>query len=626
MSHGTKYYSCIRANDNAGNGTAWVCSNGFTIDTAPPTNPSWSNIFDLSTSLVDAAWSTSATLLGASWNAGSGTVSGVRDYDVCFSSVGSGCTSIAGTTIQAGNTTRTATATASGMTHGNRYFVCVRAWDNAGNVAASWTCSNGFVVDTVAPAAPAAAHIYDLSTTFSADQSLTSSATALSASWDVGSDTTSSVQDYDVCFSSINDGCISITGTVVQAGNTTRTAVATASSMSSGATYYTCVRSRDNAGNVSAWSCSNGFLVDAESPTQPGSPIVVAQNGQIAATWPAVVDATAVTYNIALICDTIPFTQFLVSAPAFTQAGIADGSQCTITVTARDAAGNVSTPTSFSTIVIDTIAPSAPTGLDATSVAGTISASWTPVIDSDLDHYVVTVTCGATVMQQTSTSSQAEFTGITDDAVCTIDVAAVDRSSNASLPATTVAVYQDIIAPDAPTAVTVLGLDNALSISWNPSAANDVIGYRVRVMGNGMDVMTPTQQSTTYLLSGLSDNVAYHVEVTALDGANNSSVPGGAVGTPVDHIAPDAPLKVKTSLNSSSSVALAWNVNADDVVRYDVSYKRKGQRVLRVRSTRFKSMKVTGLVSGARYVFQVQAIDDTGHRSAARSTGWLTVR
>ncbi|MCW2924665.1 MAG: Fibronectin type domain protein, partial [Thermoleophilia bacterium] len=293
MTNGTMYYACVRTRDAASNVAPWQCSDGFRVDTTVPVNPTQANEFDLDTTwTLDRDTTTSATALSASWNAGSdGAGSGVASYDVCFSSSGTGCTNIPGTSTQSGNTTRTAVAVATGMTNGGMYFTCVRTVDVAGNVA-GWQCSDGFVVDTAAPTNPTAANVFDLDTTWTLDRDATSNTTALSVSWNPGTDGTGTgVSNYDVCFSTVNSGCTNIAGTTTQTGNTTRTATAIATGMVNGTTYYSCVRTHDVAGNVAGWGCSDGFLVDTTAPTNPTAANVF----DLDTTWTLDRDATSST-------------------------------------------------------------------------------------------------------------------------------------------------------------------------------------------------------------------------------------------------------------------------------------------------------------------------------------------
>jgi hypothetical protein len=483
MTNGVTYYTCVLALDTAGNSaSAWQCSDGFTIDTTAPTNPTAANLFDLdATWTLDQDWSSSTTALSASWNAGADAQSGVRDYDVCFSTVNTGCTNIPGTTTQTGNTTRTATATATGMSLLTLYYTCVRTWNTAG-LNGGWQCSDGFRVEQTAPTNPTQANIFDLSVTFSGDLDWNTSATALSASWNTGSDANSLVADYDVCFSTVSTGCTNIPGTTTQTGNTTRTATATASpAMTQGTTYYTCIRTWDNAGNNAGWQCSDGFRIDSIAPTNPtqanifdlsmtfsGDQDVSSSATALSASWAAATDATSLVRDYDVCFSTVSTGCTAVAGTTMqtantsrtataTATGMASGSTTYTCVRAWDIAGNSSGWQCSDGFLVDTVAPVNPTqanvfdlstsfGPDQDWSASTtaLSASWNPgsdvggsgVRDYDVCFSSVSTGCttiAGTTMQtgnttRTATATATGMTNATTYYVCvrTWDLAGLD--------------------------------------------------------------------------------------------------------------------------------------------------------------------------------------------------------
>ena len=152
LTNNVQYHWRACAVDQLGATSAWLSSGGspdFKVDSTAPSNPSQANIFDLDlTATADRDYTTNMTALSASWNAGADAESGIRDYSACFSTVNTGCTAIAGTAQQNGIApgSRTMSATATGMSDGATYYVCVRSFNNAGVAAAAWQCSDGFLV------------------------------------------------------------------------------------------------------------------------------------------------------------------------------------------------------------------------------------------------------------------------------------------------------------------------------------------------------------------------------------------------------------------------------------------------------------------------------------------------
>jgi hypothetical protein len=229
---------------------AWSARGGapdFRIDVTDPVNPT--TIADLSTTMVDSDWSSSATALSASFDAGSDAASGIASYDACFSSSSATCMAVA--PIVSGNTTRVVSATASpALGNGALAHTCVRSRDAAGNVAAAWACSDGFRVDVTAPTAPASR-----SDGAAGDVASQVGAT-VSANWSAGADTAPGVVGgYDWC---LNDAASC--ATPLDGGSTSALGVsAPATGMTAGSTYFFCVRSTDRARNASAYACTDGF-------------------------------------------------------------------------------------------------------------------------------------------------------------------------------------------------------------------------------------------------------------------------------------------------------------------------------------------------------------------------------
>ncbi|MCW2927461.1 MAG: hypothetical protein JWM86_1429, partial [Thermoleophilia bacterium] len=257
LSNGITYYACARAVDVAGNVGTMRCSDGVLVDTivvAPAT------VYDGSTALVDAAYTTSTTQLSANWTAVTGDASGIARYEVCLATA----TSCGGTIVDnwsnAGTAT-TYTSTGLSLVSGTTYFACVRAVDNAGNTS-SMRCSNGQLLDATAPPAPSP--IND-GTGADIDGQLTAS--SISANWAgvVDPAPASGLARYEYCISDVTScGGTPIVGWTSNATSTSYTV--NGLSLAIGVPYYQCVRSHDTAGNVSAPSCSDGVQVTNTPP------------------------------------------------------------------------------------------------------------------------------------------------------------------------------------------------------------------------------------------------------------------------------------------------------------------------------------------------------------------------
>lgn len=245
LTAGTTYFACVQATDNVGRQSTEGCSDGVTVDTGPP-------VMSAPTDGIpapDIDFQTSTASLSASWVTATDGGSGIAGYDWRF------CTSAACTTVLATGTTAGLTATDNALTlgEGATYYACVRATDVAGNQSV-YSCSDGVMVDSVAPSTP-----LPLDGT-GADTDSQLSTSTLDANWPASADAGGSgVASYDWRF------CTSVAcGSIVASGSGVGTsAAATGLTLTVGSTYYACVRAIDVAANASGWGCSDGIIVDS---------------------------------------------------------------------------------------------------------------------------------------------------------------------------------------------------------------------------------------------------------------------------------------------------------------------------------------------------------------------------
>jgi hypothetical protein len=250
----TWYWRACSVDQDAAAGP-WTAAGGappFRVDLTVPTNPSPVN----DGTGVDIEWVASTSSLSANWSGATDTPSGIANHDWCFTTNNTnGCATTGRVAVGTNLAASAVTASGLSLTQGTRYYACVRSRDNAGNTAAAYVCSNGQRPDTVLPGVPGA-----VNDGTGADIDNQGSASVLSANWSAASDTAPGVvADYLYCFSTAT-GCA---GAVVASGATASTSVtASGLSLTVWTTYFSCVRTRDGAGNVSAWACSDGVRVD----------------------------------------------------------------------------------------------------------------------------------------------------------------------------------------------------------------------------------------------------------------------------------------------------------------------------------------------------------------------------
>lgn len=159
---------------------------------------------------------------------------------------------------------------------------------------------------------------------------------------------------------------------------------------------------------------------------------------------------------------------------------------------------------------------------------------------------------------------------------------------------------------------------NSVSLAWDSSTAAagcSLQGYRI--YRGGTQIATPT--GTTYVDSSLTPSTAYSYTVQAIDTSAHVSAQSSAVNgsTAADTTAPSAPASLRTTLKTSTSIALAWNASTDNGGVKDYIIFRNGTQVGTSTTTSFTA---SSLAPSTSYAFTVKARDLADNQSAASST------
>ena len=272
---------------------------------------------------------------------------------------------------------------------------------------------------------------------------------------------------------------------------------------------------------------------DTTAPTAPGNLTASLAGTTANLGWTASSDAVGVTgYRVSRNGTALAGT---VVGTTFANSGLAAGIY-TYTVTAVDAAGNVSGASNSASVTVasappppgDTIAPSVPVltvALDGT----TANLSWTTSTDN------VGVT-GYTINRNGvfHTTALNPFYNGTNLApgTYTYTVAAMDGAGNVSAASNSVSVTvpqppaTDVTAPSVPTGLVATVVGSTIGLSWNSSADDTAVtGYRLT--RNGV-VRATTTIDTTFQDLGLAAGT-YTYTVVAFDGAGNTSAASTSV-------------------------------------------------------------------------------------------------
>ncbi len=577
----TSYTMLVRSKDAAGNeGISNPLAVQTNADTQAPSIP---------TGLIASAITTSSFTL--SWNASTDNVA-VTGYDVYNGAI----------KVNTSNITTTSFAV-TGLAPNTSYSMTVRAKDAATNESASTPLSvtTNDIPDTEAPSIP---------TGLVASAITTSSFTL---SWNASTDNVA-VTGYDVYNGAIKVNTSNITTTTF---NITGLAPNTAYSMT--------VRAKDAANNESTsapLSVTTNDIPDTQAPSVPTGLIASAiTTSSFTLSWNSSTDNVAVTgydvYNGAIKVNTADIT-----TTSFAVTGLAPNTSYSMTVRAKDAAGNegISNPLSVQTSP-DTQAPSVPTGLVASAIT---TSSFTLSWNASTDNLAVTGydVYNGTLKVNTAdiTSTTFNITGLSPNTAYSMTVRAKDAAGNEGISnPLTVQTSPDTQAPAIPTGLVASAITtSSFTLSWNASTDNvAVTGYDV--YKGAVKVNTADITSSTYNITGLSPNTAYSMTVRAKDAAGNESTSAPlsvTTNAPPDTQAPSVPTGLVASAITTSSFTLSWNASTDNVAVTGYDVYSNGIKINSVLVTG-TSYNATGFASSTTFTMTVKAKDAAGNESTS---------
>ncbi|AFM14722.1 Ig-like domain-containing protein [Turneriella parva] len=327
----------------------------FVIDTTNPTAPA---------AITPPAYTNSTTATGVTYTNGADANFSTHNVRACTSNdCATGC--LTATTDVA------SPVDVSGLSNGTAYYICLQSVDTAGNTSSYVASATTVTVDTTAPTAASGVTVPTYTTAANADVTFTA-----------GTDTNITTSNVRMC--TANDcttGCV---------GATTGNSPANVSSLVDGTAYYGCVQSRDLAGNTSSWTASAATVtVDTTNPTAPSAVSVPAYSTSTSAdiTFTAGTDTNITTSNVRMCtsndCSTGCVGATTSNSPA-TISSLVNGTAYYGCVQSRDLAGRTSAwVASAATVVIDTTAPTAATGVSVPSHVNTTSAAITFTAGTD---------------------------------------------------------------------------------------------------------------------------------------------------------------------------------------------------------------------------------------------------
>jgi len=421
-------------------------------------------------------------------------------------------------------------------------------------------------------------------------------------------------------------------------------------------------------------------VVDTESPSNPTSLSannVTASSANLS--WNAATDNIGVTqYNISINGTSVGTS----ANTNYVATGLSSSTTYTATVTAQDAAGNISgsASTTFTTeAVVATYCNSASTNIndeyigrvqlntidntsggqfytDFTSISTSLSESqtytitvtpvWTGTVYSegyavwiDYNNDADFTDAGELVWSaapNTNTPNTGTFTVPSGTSLTSTKMRVSMKYNGIPTSCETFtygevedytvnleAAGGDTQAPSTPINLSVSNIaETTLNLSWNASSDNvAVTGYNVFLNGSNLGPATGTSTS----ISGLTAGTTYSFTVNAFDAAGNTSALSNSVSVTTlsgaDTQAPTAPTNLSASNIAETSATLSWNASTDNTGVTGYNVIMDGSNLGTVTGT---SANITNLTPNTTYSFTVNAVDAAGNVSAVSNSVSVT--
>jgi len=313
--------------------------------------------------------------------------------------------------------------------------------------------------------------------------------------------------------------------------------------------------------------------------------------------------------------------------------GLSSSTTYSYSVQALDAAGNASpesTAVLVTTPVVDSIAPSTPTGLVATAASSTrINLNWS----ASTDNVAVTgyrISRNGALLVSLGNVSTYQDSSLTAATTYVYTIQAFDAAGNVSAPSAQASATTTTAADATPPTIPTNLVGNVISatqinLSWSASTDNNVVAdYRLYRDG----VLVATLVSTTYQNTGLSPATTYTYRVDAVDATGNASglsapVTVSTTSAP-DTAAPTTPTGLVASAVSDTKINLNWSPSTDNIGVTGYRVIRNGALLTTLANV--TTYQDTSLNAATTYTYRVQALDAAGNASPQSNAASATTQ
>lgn len=401
---------------------------------------------------------------------------------------------------------------------------------------------------------------------------------------------------------------------------------------------YDITRIRDDGRTVVAVTAATriytrlrGYFKRANAPAAPSAVTATAGDRHVSATWtPPTSDGGAAVTGYTVTAN--PGGHAITVSSAETSAeigGLTNGKPYTITVVATNAAGD--SPPSVASDPVTPNRPEQPPGApfitDTYPRDRSVRVSWSPPDTGiySVTKYVVVASPGGASVEASPDATEAVVTGLTNGTRYTFTVTAANGVGNgpASSPSAAIA-PEPAEAPLPPVVTVTIPLNERIDVQWSAptDGGSPLTGYTVTAQPGDHTVTVPAD-TTVATLTGLSNNTAHTVTVTATNAAG-ASAPGTVTGiTPAAQRAPLAPTDVRAAAASTGSANIEWKPPVDagtsPITGYTVIATPGGATA----NATANRATIQGLNPATTYTFTVTASNAVGTSAASTPTSGI---
>ena len=303
---------------------------------------------------------------------------------------------------------------------------------------------------------------------------------------------------------------------------------------------------------------------------------------------------------------------------SYTKTGLTNGTEHTFQVRAVNPSGNGAPSSEASATPRPT--PTAPDLKSATPGHAQVTLSWTYSGSVSSTSYQYSKDGGYTWTSATVSGTVGAITftvtGLTNGTEYTFKVRGVNSYGNGAESAGVKAT--PIARPAKPTGFTATAKHRSVDLAWTAPGDSTITGWEYQyktdgAYGSWTDVPNSTASTTSYTVTGLTNDTAHAFKVRAVNASGDGAASDEATATPKSSPAKPTGL---TATAKAASVDLAWtNPNDDTINKWE--YRKKstagyGSWTQMSTSDTATSYTVTGLTNDTAYTFQIRASNAYG--------------